>query len=341
MDRELNDSLISVIIPVYNIERYLDRCVDSVLKQTFQNTEVLLVDDGSTDRSGLLCDEWAGKDPRVRVIHKPNGGLSDARNAGIAAAGGAYLAFVDGDDYLDPDMIRKLYAALKSNDADLSICNFLYVDEAGAPIPEKTNYLPIGDEVLTGSEILRRISQPDRKSWYYVPAWNKLYKRTLFQDLRFAYGKIHEDEFLIHHLLGKCEKAACIRDAGYCYVQRAGSIMGKRTGKSNLHAAEAYLDRALFCHGKGLPEYAGFAYWKAAMFLADAFMAEHLTPPLKKERLDALRCFRANRSLRTTCSGKEKLQTLFVAASPGLYGRIFHNPLRKQWKEHLRKGEDA
>ncbi|MBQ5997066.1 MAG: glycosyltransferase, partial [Bacteroidales bacterium] len=272
MDLELNDSLISVIIPVYNIESYLDRCVDSVLKQTFQNTEVLLVDDGSTDRSGLLCDEWAGKDPRVRVIHKPNGGLSDARNAGIAAAGGAYLAFVDGDDYLDPDMIRKLYAALKSNDADLSICNFLYVDEAGAPIPEKNNYLPIGDEVLSGSEILRRISQPDRKSWYYVPAWNKLYKRALFQDLRFAYGKIHEDEFLIHHLLGKCEKAACIRDAGYCYVQRAGSIMGKRTGKSNLHAAEAYLDRARFCRDSGLPECAGYAYWKAAMFLADAYL---------------------------------------------------------------------
>lgn len=117
--------LISLLVPIYNVASYVDRCVGSLVNQTYSNLEILLVDDGSTDGSGALCDEWVKKDSRIHVVHKENGGLSDARNAGIKRAAGAYLAFIDGDDYIAPEYCEKLYQALAAHDADISLCNNL------------------------------------------------------------------------------------------------------------------------------------------------------------------------------------------------------------------------
>ena len=141
---------ISVIVPVYNIEGYLGKCIDSIIAQTYKDLEIILVDDGSSDHCGAICDKYAKKDNRIKVIHKPNGGLSDARNHGIEAATGSYLGFVDGDDYIEPQMYEKLHNALVENDAEMSICSFRYV----GGYEERNGRLSIADEVLTGREIL-------------------------------------------------------------------------------------------------------------------------------------------------------------------------------------------
>ncbi len=140
--------LISVIIPIYKCEAYLDRCVRSVALQTYRNLEILLVDDGSLDRCRAICDEWAERDARIRVIHKENGGLSDARNASLEASSGTYIAFVDGDDSISPDMLQRLYDTLRKERADMSLCSFRYVGEDGSVLTQRKYESSIRDEVL-------------------------------------------------------------------------------------------------------------------------------------------------------------------------------------------------
>ena len=178
--------LISVIVPVYKVERYLCRCVDSIIAQTYTNLQIILVDDGSPDGSGAICDDYAAKDSRITVIHKKNGGLSDARNAGLVAACGSYIGFVDSDDYIAVDMYEKLYKAIVACNADMSVCNFRYVDENGNNIEERNNALPVKDEVIDGITALTRTL--DDKGWYYVTAWNRLYSRKLLQSIYFPDG---------------------------------------------------------------------------------------------------------------------------------------------------------
>ncbi len=237
--------LISVIVPVYNVEKYLKKCIDSIINQTYSKLEIILVDDGSTDNCPEICDEYSKRDERIIVLHKKNGGLSDSRNVGIDKANGEYLCFVDSDDYIALDMIEKLYIALYENAADLSICNFKYVSEDGSRKFNNAN-LPIHDEVLSGKDILLN-KLFENKSWYWVVAWNKLYKRNLFQEVRYPVGKIHEDEFVIHKLLSNCRKVACISEMLYFYMQRNGSIMGEvRNNPNKIDKIEAMFSRAVF-----------------------------------------------------------------------------------------------
>lgn len=237
--------LISVIIPVFNVEEYLDKCVESIISQTYENLEIILVDDGSPDNCPSICDNWAKKDDRIRVIHKINGGLSDARNVGIDKASGEYLFFVDSDDYIAQDMIEKLYVALYENEADMSICNFKYVSEDNLKKFDNDN-LPIKDEVLSGEYVLLNKIFED-KNWYWVVAWNKLYKKDLFDNIRYPFGKIHEDEFIIHQILFKCKKIACVSEMLYFYVQRNDSIMGNANSVSNkLDLVESLFHRSVF-----------------------------------------------------------------------------------------------
>lgn len=234
---------ISVIIPVYKVEKYLRKCVDSVLAQTYTNLEIILVDDGSPDRCGEICDEYARIDSRIKVIHKENGGLSDARNAGIEAATGEYIAFVDSDDYISPYMYEKLYNAIIKADADMSICNFLYVDESGNEIYNNSNP-PIKDELTNGIDVLSK-KIIEEKSWYWIVTVTKLYKKSLFEKLRFPINKYHEDEFVFHKILLLCNKIACIPDILYYYVQRSNSIMNTGYSIHSLDACEAIFMREL------------------------------------------------------------------------------------------------
>ena len=174
---------VTVIIPVYKVERYLDACVESVVRQSYADLEILLVDDGSPDRCPALCDAWAEKDPRIKVIHRENGGLSAARNSGIDAAMGEFLLFVDSDDLLEPDAVRRAVDAQRQQDADLVIFNLTYVDEANRPLPQP-DFSGFTDEILDEDGVWQRCFALAETRIYYVVAWNKLYRRSLFQHLR-------------------------------------------------------------------------------------------------------------------------------------------------------------
>lgn len=240
--------LISVIVPVYKVEKYLDRCVASIAAQTYENLEIILVDDGSPDSCGALCDNWTRKDARIKVVHKPNGGLSSARNAGVAVATGDYVGFVDSDDYIHPQMYEKLHAALVETGADVSICNYHYVDEEGNVDLKLQALSPVKTEVLTKEQAYQKINPLIPGYAYYVTAWNKLYPRRIFDGLLFREGFIHEDEFFVHHMFSRCSRIATISDALYLYVQRSGSITKTKTTIRSLHGVYSYLDRyEFFC----------------------------------------------------------------------------------------------
>lgn len=182
---------ISIIVPVYQVEKYISQCIESILAQTFTDFELILVDDGSKDNSGKICDEYAEKDKRIRVLHKENGGLSDARNKGLDNASGNYFMFVDSDDYIAPNMAECLYQNIIKEDADIAACNFRYVFEEDVEEDFSTENKA---EVLSGKEIFYN-RKNERNYGFWTVAWNKLYKAETFKNMRFRFGKYHEDEF--------------------------------------------------------------------------------------------------------------------------------------------------
>lgn len=242
---------ISVIVPVYKVEAYLQRCVDSILAQTFRDFELILVDDGSPDRCGVICDEYACNYDYVHVIHKENGGLSDARNAGIDWAltnsDSSWIAFVDSDDYLHAEYLQRLYRTAQETSADLVVCDFIRVDEIGEKIEEEYTF----PNLVTEDKNV--IFDYLNRNWRIRPSWNKLYSKELFRDIRFAYRKIHEDEFIIHHVLWKCRKLAVISDGLYYYVTRQNSITTTESPATLMDGQEALIEQCEFEVCNNLP----------------------------------------------------------------------------------------
>ncbi len=228
---------ISVIVPVYKVEAYLDQCISSIVNQTYPNLEIILVDDGSPDNCPAMCDTWAEKDQRIRVIHKPNGGLSDARNAGMAAATGELMAFVDSDDYLAPDMYEHLYQCMLQDESDISACGVQMVWEDGTPPRMLTCQ---GSCILNREDAMRASIE---ESWLKQPVWYKLYKTALIRDILFPVGKYHEDVFWSYQAVGSANRVSVSDRVGYFYRQRGGSIMGEGYSLKRLDAVEAKVQR--------------------------------------------------------------------------------------------------
>lgn len=225
---------ISVIVPVYKVENYLARCVSSLCHQTFTNLEIILVDDGSPDNSGKMCDQFALEDSRIRVIHKENGGLSDARNAGIEQATGEYIAFLDSDDWCDPTTLEVLYGLCEHNNAEIAECSYrnIYSDQIHA------------ETSCTGAvmEFTPVQAIESNLDWKYCKpvAWNKLYRRDIVGDIRYPVGKLHEDEFTTHLFYLAAKKIMYIDIALISYERRnLGSITASFKPK-NLDACEAF-----------------------------------------------------------------------------------------------------
>ena len=238
----MND-LISVIVPVYKVENYLHKCVDSIINQTYKNLEIILVDDESPDNCPKICDDYAKRDSRIKVIHKKNGGLSSARNAGLDIAKGKYIEFVDSDDYIDIEMISVLYNLLIQNQADMSICSLQYVGENEKKLTNpKVN---LKDCVLDNKKLLQKLYEDG--SVYYVVACNKLYNSSLFEGIRYPIGKIHEDEAIIHDIFLRCKKVAVTSLRYYMYYQRGNSIMHEKNVNS-LIKYTFWADRLLKLH---------------------------------------------------------------------------------------------
>lgn len=228
---------ISVIVPVYKVEAYLERCVRSLCRQTYTNLEIILVDDGSPDRSGEMCDQMALEDPRISVVHKRNGGLSDARNAGIERATGDYIAFLDSDDWYDPSMLKILYELCEKNEAGIAECSYRSYFQGRVEAETKCSGM-----VLEMTPVQAIESNLD---WKYctVVAWNKLYRRDVIGDIRFPIGKLHEDEFTTHLFYLAAGKIMYVDLAMVNYERRnLGSITANFKPK-NLEVCDAFREK--------------------------------------------------------------------------------------------------
>ena len=212
--------MISVIVPVYNVERYLKRCVDSIINQTYSDLEIILVDDGSTDSSGYLCDEIKKTNTRIKVIHKANGGLSSARNAGLEIATGSYIGFVDSDDWIATDMYESLIVAIKETESDVAITGINRIYDNGYC---KKQFIKEKTEIYQGADIIEEYL---KQNSFSTAAWDKLYKKKLFEKRRFPEGKLYEDAPIIYDILKNVTNICCIGKPHYYYFQRSDSICG-------------------------------------------------------------------------------------------------------------------
>lgn len=233
----MKDSLVSVIVPIFNTFRFLEKCVLSILRQSYKNLEVILIDDGSTDGSFLLCNQLLKKDSRIKVFHKQNGGLSSAKNFGLDHATGEYICFVDSDDWIEPNMIELLLDTMIKNNSDMAMCSFFMENETGeiyADCPKLENKTYLKNDALS----LLNGPRQDR----FVVSWNKLYKNSLFDDIRFP-NKFHEDQWIVHKLLLKTNSVSTVSNLLYHYVVRENSIMQSKNPIIHLDDIDAIFDR--------------------------------------------------------------------------------------------------
>ena len=308
---------ISVIVPVYKVEKYLNKCVDSILVQTFTDFELFLVDDGSPDRCGEICDEYAQMDNRIIVIHKSNGGLSDARNAGIDRMTGKYVCFVDSDDWISKDALSSLYDAITRTGSQVATGNIISVYEDG-----KTEelYFPVRKEtVLTGEELLTTLLRPN--------AINRLYVSSIFKELRYPVGRLYEDVFVYHKILDQIDKMVLTGKPSYYYLMRSGSIMHTEYNIRFTDIVDAIYDRAEWLERIGQHKLASetrlFVYSRVSV----AYSHLDKNNPEHKKRLKEIKaiyddCYRyliKDRSI----SKKEKIGLFALKYFPVLHGRLW------------------
>ena len=267
---------LSIIVPIFKVESYLNKCIDSILMQSFTDFELILVDDGSPDNCGRICDEYSKLDKRIKVIHKENGGLSSARNAGISNAKGKYIAFVDGDDFIHQKMYEILYKYAIKHSSDIVVCDYLDVYEGEIYDLEYCN-LKFEEGNFTNIEALNQLYT--NKGVQFVLAWNKLYKRHLFEDLRFEEGKIHEDEFIAHRIIYKSSRVTYLPIKLYFYLQRKDGIIRAPFNINKLDAINAYKARVDFFKEIKQPELQKKAeYSYISLFFLYYFKAKNEVP---------------------------------------------------------------
>lgn len=259
--------LVSVIVPIYKVEPYLAQCVDSIINQTYKNLEIILVDDGSPDNCPKMCDEYAKKDSRIVVIHKENGGLSDARNVGLDIAKGDWITFVDSDDWIADNFVETLQKAASDYQADIAIASY-HEEPNGASQDSAQSF-----KLFTSHELLWHLCASDVKG--LMSAWGKLFQKSCFSAIRFPFGKLYEDAHINYKLYFNASKIYYSPKELYHYRIRPDSIMGKTT--SSTHALEPLLQRYKFLRDHGESEAANcnlellcgdvlFAYSEAKLY---------------------------------------------------------------------------
>lgn len=238
----MKQKLVSIIVPIYNVESYLSECIESLLNQSYTNLEIILVNDGSTDSSGELCEKYKEKDKRICVIHKENGGLSDARNAGLLQAKGEYVIFIDSDDYVNLSMVEKLYIACQEQQADIGVCYFERIYDGQKPQSINDDKTP-QRQLYAGRDVVKKIYQGEGESIAFN-AWNKIYKKELFLNHNILYpvGRIHEDMYTTFQLLCLAPTVVILPEALYYYRIRNSSIMTtKLTSKKCIDCLDSYI----------------------------------------------------------------------------------------------------
>ena len=308
--------LISVIVPVYNVEKYLQKCVDSILNQTFSDFELFLVDDGSPDNCGIICDEYAKKDNRIIVIHKKNGGLSDARNVAIDRAKGEYLTFIDSDDYVAENHLESLYKALMNNGSDIAVANITSFDDNKF---QESFYCPTDRElVLEGNDVFNTIYQPC--------ACSKLYKKLIFDVIRYPVGKLYEDVFVYHDVLAKAKRIVLTGQNTYFYLLRENSIMHQEYKLDFTDIIDAIELRIKKLEELDLQKLADenrvFIYSRVGVAFAN------LDPdvPENKKRLEEIKAIYDEeypKLMKTTNNSKQKFRYWLLRNNPNLHSKMF------------------
>lgn len=214
------EDLISIIVPVYNVEKYISKCINSIIEQTYTNIEIILVDDGSPDNCPQICDEFAKKDKRIRVLHKANGGLSAARNYGIDNANGKYICFIDSDDFISNDYIEILFKLIKKYNVEISVINYAMIED-GKVVDKKEEYAISEKKINQEQAIIELLKKDGIKDF----AWNKMYDISLFEDIRYPYNRKMEDMGTTYKLFLKAKGIAISNQKKYFYVQRKDSIL--------------------------------------------------------------------------------------------------------------------
>ena len=309
----MND-LVSVIIPVYNVEYYLAKCVDSVLEQDYRPLEIILIDDGSTDGSGQICDDYDNKYEEIKVIHKQNGGLSDARNYGIAASTGSYICCIDSDDYIDDGFITYLMSLIHKYNADMSICNISYVenDVITNPVKERKEYCANASQIL--EKILDEVEITES-------ACAKMYKNELFEDVRYPIGRTEEDLATTYKLIGQCDKIAYGNDKSYYYINRSDSITKRKFSEANYNIIWAFdgmkkyvMERYPELRESCLKRECSVHMRLLQKATLNAIKDERITNARKNLRKLSVSCFRNPKA-----NVSEKIRFFLVAYFPNIY----------------------
>ena len=318
------EDLISIIVPVYNVEQYLERCMTSILNQTYKKLEIILVDDGATDNSSKMCDEYARLDNRVKVIHKANGGLSDARNAGIEIATGEYIGYVDSDDWIEPDMYERMYNACIENDAQLAVCRYASEYKDKTVLGGKNTVVP-----LNRDELLKIYISGHDEYIIYNSVWSKLFKRELVEGVQFPKGRNSEDIMYTTKAFCKLEKAVYIDSCLYHYVlDREGSIMnvsrGERMFKDEIPFWREHISHIRENVSDKLADLAAYHFWRRLLFYyidmksnSHKEYAKRLVAEIKSDKTEISRVYKGG----IVAKGDKARMKLFMV-NPSLYAFV-------------------
>lgn len=318
---------LSIVVPVYKVEDYLKECVDSILNQSFKDFELILVDDGSPDSCPKLCDDYSKLDSRVKVIHKSNGGLSSARNAGMRVAKGDYISFIDSDDYLDLDTYNKVFSIIAKEQADVVIFGRCYVYEDNRKVVREKQGIY---KVMTGAEATA-LMNTSLLGYYDVAAWDKVYKRSLFDGIEYPEGKLSEDWYTTYKVFARAQKVAYDSKPLYYYRQRGGSIThNARVNYDAIYASKEVLDFVK----KEQPEFlreAIFSYVYATIGVMDNLIEQQNIDKVEIKKIrNSIEKYYKTVLRYPGLRGKRKVQLFLAIKATNIYILIF-----KRAKESL------
>lgn len=327
---------ISIIVAVYNLESYLPKCIDSILAQTFTNFELILVNDGSLDKSGEICDDYEKRDSRIRVIHKENGGVASSRNAGLEVAQGKYIGYVDNDDFINKYMFETLYKHAVLHSSDIVVCDFMRIDnEQYCNTEELVSDYDV--QHFTGMEALEQLYTDDYVT--LVVPWNKLYKREVLENITYEIGNLYDDETVVHKLLYNSKNITYIHTTFYYYLTRIGSQINspftiKRFGK--VYALSDRVDyfnkhKLHHLHEKALKHYYEFFIWYYNTAATELIGVEKELKALKKTFNRRLLSLLKLKDL----GWKEKCTSILFWVSPFLYKALMNSRVNKVKRQEI------
>lgn len=315
------DKLISVIVPVYNVSEYLPRCLDSIINQTYRNLEIILVDDGSTDNSGQICDEYAKKDNRIIVIHKENGGVSSARNQGIDKATGEYIGFVDSDDVVEENMYSILIDNAENKNVEISCCQIQTKSVDGSI----SNIDTFESKVFKKQEIIEGFFSNQRIRGFIVSPCNKIIKKNIIGSLRFKNYALAEDFLFIFEVLNNCQYVHYDSTVGYYYLHRENSAMTSKFSEKRfdyIYAIEEIAQHAMKQYDISIQNKANFWVFEQVLVNYRSMIINKMQKNYPDKSNEYRKYLKENRSLFKRLNGKRKIDYIFSLYSPFIYNFI-------------------